>query len=64
MTTRDHWHEDARAAMAVLLADYMDGSPEDWPEDEDMALLCEQAALAADCLMAEAKKRNFYPEVK
>ena len=64
MTRRDHWHEDARAAMAVLLADHLRGSMGDWPTKWDMEKMAEVAATSADCLMSEAKKRTFYPEAE
>ena len=64
MTTRDAWREDARAAMAVLLAYHLKGSMGDWPTGWDMEKMVEVAANAADCLMVEAQERNFYPEVE
>lgn len=63
MTTRDAWREDARAAMAVLLADHLKGSAGEWPTGWDMEKMAEVAAKAADWLMAEAKKRTFYPNL-
>lgn len=56
MTRRDHWHEDARAAMAVLLADALARNSGEYPVTWQK--MSEEAAHIADCLNAEGLKRS------
>ena len=59
MTTRDAWREDARAAMAVLLADTLARNNGEYPVTWQK--MSEEAAHIADCLNAEGLKRSpFY----